>query len=363
VPFADLFNHKSEGEHVQIDGAEDVCPLCGQVSGCACDIEEESDAEWEDEETSVGGNESPADDDVPDAVPLDATSEDVAENEADESPVENDVLELLVVKDIVKGQEVFRSYGQHSNASLLRLYGFVEEDNPYSYVHVDRQQVLDKLQEVFPQAAEAVEDRLAFWDQVGRDIVAQLEDIEQGNEEYDADGCGDDCSHDHDHEHAHDDEDEEMDDEQEDCCSDSDCEGCDEYEEAQEDFCFERDGRPSFGLYAFLHLLLMSDKLFEKVATSLEDSIDMLVAIKNSELPLAKPKPAKGKGKNKQAVDPAVVLTRKVHSLLQKMAESRSSDYPEWTHSAKTLEGRAKMAWILRSEEIDILSRALQLLS
>ena len=34
----------------------------------------------------------------------------------------------------VQGEEVMNTYGQHSNASLLHMYGFTEEDNAYTEV-------------------------------------------------------------------------------------------------------------------------------------------------------------------------------------------------------------------------------------
>lgn len=34
----------------------------------------------------------------------------------------------------LKGEEVMNTYGKHSNAALLHMYGFTEPDNPYDEV-------------------------------------------------------------------------------------------------------------------------------------------------------------------------------------------------------------------------------------
>lgn len=37
---------------------------------------------------------------------------------------------------MIKGEEVMNTYGRHSNAALLHMYGFTETDNPYDEVLV-----------------------------------------------------------------------------------------------------------------------------------------------------------------------------------------------------------------------------------
>ncbi|KAJ3068275.1 hypothetical protein HDU98_008586 [Podochytrium sp. JEL0797] len=49
VPLADLFNHKSGGEHVHVEGDGDVCVFCGAVEG-GCDCL------WSDDEEEEGGH-------------------------------------------------------------------------------------------------------------------------------------------------------------------------------------------------------------------------------------------------------------------------------------------------------------------
>jgi SET domain-containing protein 6 len=43
-------------------------------------------------------------------------------------------LELIAVRDIAKGEEIMNTYGQHSNTSLLHMYGFALKGNPQDVV-------------------------------------------------------------------------------------------------------------------------------------------------------------------------------------------------------------------------------------
>jgi hypothetical protein len=129
---------------------------------------------------------------IPDAVPLDQEQDNDSDNDSlipDAIPLDtslpspslqNDCLEMIVVREIKAGQEVFNTYGQHSNSSLLRLYGFVEEGNPYSYVNMNTEEIIQVLD---GGGCGDVAERVAFWDQVERDVVEELEEISKGYEE------------------------------------------------------------------------------------------------------------------------------------------------------------------------------------
>lgn len=55
----------------------------------------------------------------------------------------SEVLEMIMVKDVAKGSEVYNTYGSLSNAALLHRYGFTEPDNPFDMVNVDLSLVIE----------------------------------------------------------------------------------------------------------------------------------------------------------------------------------------------------------------------------
>lgn len=130
VPFADLFNHRPENEHVHFTTLSEVCSECG-LGDCACGEDGWEDSSAADEE--MAGSD---DDEVPEAVPI-------AEEEMASNHDKDDILEMIVHYQIEAGEEVYNTYGQQSNANLLRLYGFCEQKNPHSYISVDRKELFN----------------------------------------------------------------------------------------------------------------------------------------------------------------------------------------------------------------------------
>ncbi|KAF7732051.1 hypothetical protein EC973_007156 [Apophysomyces ossiformis] len=55
---------------------------------------------------------------------------------------ESDCLEMRAIKPIVKGDQIYNTYGDLCNADLLRKYGFTDEDNPFDICELDEQLVL-----------------------------------------------------------------------------------------------------------------------------------------------------------------------------------------------------------------------------
>ncbi|KAJ6364885.1 hypothetical protein OIU76_029792 [Salix suchowensis] len=110
VPLADLFNHKT--------GAEDVHFT-----------------------TTSSHSESDDDSDNCDAIDLDANiGNNEPSSELECSSVTGDdpsVLEMIMVKDVKAGVEVFNTYGLLGNAALLHRYGFTEPDNSFGIVNID----------------------------------------------------------------------------------------------------------------------------------------------------------------------------------------------------------------------------------
>ncbi|WCJ30587.1 SET domain-containing protein [Euphorbia peplus] len=121
VPLADLFNHRT--------GAEDVHFTCGS-----------SDSESDDNDN---------DDDEDPGDMLERTSDDTK------------VLEMIMVKDVKAGVEVFNTYGSAGNAALLHRYGFTEPDNPYDIVNIDLELVLEWCSSMFSSRHSRA--RLSLW--------------------------------------------------------------------------------------------------------------------------------------------------------------------------------------------------------
>lgn len=46
-------------------------------------------------------------------------------------------LEIIIVRDVNEGEEVYNTYGTMGNAALLHRYGFTELDNQYDIVNID----------------------------------------------------------------------------------------------------------------------------------------------------------------------------------------------------------------------------------
>ncbi|KAK4760505.1 hypothetical protein SAY87_005398 [Trapa incisa] len=53
------------------------------------------------------------------------------------SKVDPTVLQMIMVKNVKAGVEMFNTYGSVGNAVLLHIYGFMEENNPYDIVNID----------------------------------------------------------------------------------------------------------------------------------------------------------------------------------------------------------------------------------
>jgi hypothetical protein len=334
VPLADLFNHKSGAEHVHFEGVGDVCPTCGSSDGCDCEGEE-----WEDEDEAPELDTiEEAEDEIPELAEMDEAPE-----LDEETPMDDDILEMVTVRSAKKGEELFNTYGDHSNSSLLRLYGFVDDVCEFSCVRIDRKDVVEQFKQL---DEESLEDRLGFWDQVGKDIVDQLGSLNE-NEEQDEDEefeeehehTGDCCGE----EHGHDGEGDM-------CCDDENCKGCDEEDPLMDDFYIEQDGKPSFALAAFVNLLSMSQQAFETIAVDLNLAIEALVKIRNSLQEAPKPK-KKGKGK----IDK---LQAAVDSTIKSLVEARLSEYG--TLDAEAANQNQKYALMLRNEEISILQKYLK---
>ncbi|KAJ1564996.1 hypothetical protein HK096_005151 [Nowakowskiella sp. JEL0078] len=122
VPFVDIFNHAIH-ENVHVETDLDTCEICGEYEGCDCMIE-------------VSSNET------------ESTTPSLIENDNDNDSVSPAVLTITVVKECLKNQEVFNTYGKLPNSELLQRYGFALEANIYDRVWFDVEDIIRAVEKV-----------------------------------------------------------------------------------------------------------------------------------------------------------------------------------------------------------------------
>lgn len=138
VPLADLFNHKT--------GAEDV-----HITSVSSHHESDDDS---DDDSNNGNDYSDADisDDGNGQLSQDLDKNSHGDMDMECPPVpeeEPTVLEMILIKDVKAGDEVYNTYGNMGNAALLHRYGFTEENNPYDIVNIDIELVLEWSNSLF----------------------------------------------------------------------------------------------------------------------------------------------------------------------------------------------------------------------
>lgn len=75
------------------------------------------------------------------------------------------VLEMIMVKDVKAGNEVFNTYGSLGNAALLHRYGFTEADNPFDILNLDVELVEQWSSSLFSYRYHR--RRLSLWRRLG----------------------------------------------------------------------------------------------------------------------------------------------------------------------------------------------------
>lgn len=225
IPLADAFNHKTDAEHVHLE-TDEVCPICGGAWPCEQhslsddEGEEVSDAgSWEDVAGDVEGEIEREEDEEP-ARPAkkakvdgkeevaDSTDRPEQENGKNEDEDEDeaigvlvdedsgseaesagdDIMEMRLIRPVKAGEEIFNTYGEHSNASLLHKYGFVDDEpgtNQYDVVTIPLAIVREVAKTVFPGA----ESRIALWRLISDDLKGHFadDDDEDGIEDEEED--------------------------------------------------------------------------------------------------------------------------------------------------------------------------------
>ncbi|KND02469.1 protein-lysine N-methyltransferase [Spizellomyces punctatus DAOM BR117] len=391
VPLADIFNHKTGAEHVHFETDTDVCPYCGANGPCWCtglDDDEDEDGNWEDvsdadegeSDTNTikknigiengaqvnGATESEdADDEVEERTPsLYDPDEWVRDDEEvdlesfEENPLAdtNDVLEMTVVRPCKTGEEVFNTYGNHSNAALLNRYGFAEEENPFDEVKVSMDDIVMSLEGKMP--LKRIQERQDFWNLVARRVV---EDFLSDN------GAG---SESEDEPESENDEDKVDDDETSEGSSVAGSE--DEEDSSHDNFHFTSTGQASPTLFTFLHILYADPNLFSSLVEDVEKLQRYVAQLASggwtvkSVTPASKANRRVGGKVPVKAAGPSP-LGRAVSSTLLWLAEKRSARYTTGIQEDKkrlrTLpEGPSNLRWalILRIGEKAALAQAVK---
>ncbi|XP_074370402.1 ribosomal lysine N-methyltransferase 3 isoform X2 [Apium graveolens] len=147
VPLADLFNHKTDAEDVHFTS-----------------VASHSDSE---EESKVSGDDSEASGNEFEISNNGSEKKNEYENNVDDSGSELDnsddpaVMQMIIVKEVEAGAEVFNTYGSMGNAALLHRYGFTEPANPYDIINIDLELVLRWSSSLF--SSRYSRSRVALW--------------------------------------------------------------------------------------------------------------------------------------------------------------------------------------------------------
>ncbi|KAJ1668332.1 hypothetical protein IW140_000365 [Coemansia sp. RSA 1813] len=311
VPFADIFNHRTNSENVHIESEEMVCPLCGEAFGCEHidgleqgeeekggentgdeDADMDSDhhghehaesddgSGWEDD----GGDEHDEDsDDEDDEEPgeelpllLDETGNPLAdETQTDSNDTESDdqdsrdgidedddeddkwidTLDIVVFRPCKAKREVFNTYGKHSSAALLHRYGFCDTDNPFDSVTLDTKDILQAFSKLVSEKRAA---------DIGRIIDLYADVLEPRHR---AKGIEDD-NDDEDDDKDEDGSDEESGEEDTPMMEDENDEDVNSTDDVLVTFSIDAPGHPDLNLAALLVLGLAEEDVFAQMAES-----------------------------------------------------------------------------------------------
>ncbi|XP_047976884.1 ribosomal lysine N-methyltransferase 4-like [Salvia hispanica] len=163
VPLADLFNHKTAAEDVHITTESDN-DTGSEKEG----TDHESDGDDSTSSEKEGNDHESDVDDEP--VTHDSHSEggdgsgsdlELSSGSGNESPF----LEIIMIKDVKAGAEVFNTYGHLGNAALLHRYGFTEADNPFDILNIDLDIVVQWSLSLF--SCHQSRRRLSIWRKMG----------------------------------------------------------------------------------------------------------------------------------------------------------------------------------------------------
>ncbi|PIN24330.1 hypothetical protein CDL12_02941 [Handroanthus impetiginosus] len=122
VPLADLFNHKTAAEDVHFTSVSSSSENDSGTENGKRDANDEKD----------GDDEAIASDSHFEIGAFDGSDLELATSGNGTTS-----MEMIIVKDVKAGDEVFNTYGSLGNAALLHRYGFTEPDNPFDILNID----------------------------------------------------------------------------------------------------------------------------------------------------------------------------------------------------------------------------------
>jgi hypothetical protein len=204
-------------ENVHFQCNSNVCQYCGESGICDCEILDHINELGNMYQENVENDCTPKDNDL---------------EETDE-----EIMEMVVVKPCERNEEVFNTYGHHSNSYLLNRYGFCEENNPNDVINFEREDVLDLLKQL---SIKSLSKRIVFWGKMGRKLCHKLEKMYEIQKEVD-------FSEENIQEYVEQESDEALDDE----------------------FYLDFYHQPSFQLYCFLQLMLMKSSTFNTFSSDI----------------------------------------------------------------------------------------------
>ncbi|KAI8365019.1 hypothetical protein EDC96DRAFT_553430 [Choanephora cucurbitarum] len=376
VPFADIFNHRGENEHVHFETEFEVCDACGALEYCEhqyfhymynsdAEGEEEENEEWEDEEdasdmegdedgSDMEEEEEPLDTELPDLEELENAGVNFYENsdEEEEEEEKKDTCDMVVDSDIKEGEEVFNTYGEHPNIALLSKYGFCYDNNTNDYISVDENTIVDcviaitaeNLKTKKPKATEEQLEKMAIektgprWEFFleNEHILCPSADTDEDQQDdfEDEDGCQDGCcgdehGHDHDEHEDHEDHEEEHEHDEDGGC----CGGEDEKAGKSKPYFVNYEGLFEDKLMCLLHVMFVSEAKFAKFTEDVENALEYFEELAESQ----------GENKTKAMIETKL----QIYHVCRALVEIRRMDYledGEWKTVEQELEERNKVA-------------------
>ncbi|KAG5611898.1 hypothetical protein H5410_023179 [Solanum commersonii] len=152
VPLADLFNHKTGAEDVhftssyaELNNVADNENYGNDKTHSGGECLQRSDLESSHSELDDDAHSDKHGNDDNEPTKVNSRDESISGSYTEYSSASEDdltVLEMIMVKKVEAGAEVFNTYGSLGNAALLHRYGFAEPDNQYDIVNLDLELVL-----------------------------------------------------------------------------------------------------------------------------------------------------------------------------------------------------------------------------
>ncbi|PIN05911.1 hypothetical protein CDL12_21544 [Handroanthus impetiginosus] len=115
------FNHKTAAEDVHFTSVSSSSESDSDTENGKRDANDEKD----------GDDEAIASDSHSETGAFDGSDPELATSGDDTTS-----MEMIIVKDVKAGDEVFNTYGSLGNAALLHRYGFTEPDNPFDILNI-----------------------------------------------------------------------------------------------------------------------------------------------------------------------------------------------------------------------------------